>query len=99
MKARLASQAHYWPTIDKLTFAFSGAANDDDVKSAASGFSSGERQLKSLQEIDNRTHAAMYLLDKWDASLDATNRASAKVLVDALAARAVVVEISHRDRV
>ena len=41
----------------------------------------------------------MYLLDEWDASLDAKNRASAEVLVDALAARAVVVEISHPDRV
>ena len=99
LKARLASQAYYWPTSDKLAFAFSGAANDDDVESAASGFSSGERQLKSLQEIVNRTHAAVYLLDEWDANLDAKNRASAEVLVAALAARAVVVEISHRDRV
>ena len=71
LKARLASQAYYWPTSDKLAFAFSGAANDDDVEPAASGFSSGERQLKSLQEIVNRTHAAVYLLDEWDANLDA----------------------------
>jgi len=41
----------------------------------------------------------VYLLDEWDANLDAKNRASAEALVAQLAARAVVVEISHRDRV
>ena len=66
---------------------------------AAPGFSSGEKQLKSLQEIATRTHARVYLLDEWDANLDAKNRAAAEALVARLAARAVVVEISHRDRV
>ena len=100
LKTRLGPQAFYWPTSDKLAFAFSGnaAANDDD-EPGASGFSSGERQLKSLQEIVNRTQAAVYLLDEWDANLDAKNRASAEALVAQLAARAVVVEISHRDRI
>ena len=100
LKARLASSAFYWPTSDKLAFAFSGSSRDEgDDEPAATGFSSGERQLKSLQEIVNRTHAAVYLLDEWDANLDPKNRASAEVLVAQLAARAVVVEISHRDRV
>jgi chromosome segregation ATPase len=62
------------------------------------GFSSGERQLKSLQEIAEATHAQIYLLDEWDANLDAANKAKADALVDELAARARVVEISHRDR-
>ena len=66
---------------------------------AAPGFSSGEKQLKSLQEIATRTHARVYLLDEWDANLDAKNRAAAEALVARLAARAAVVEISHRDRV
>jgi hypothetical protein len=70
-----------------------------DNKSRAPGFSSGEKQLKSLQEIAARTHARVYLLDEWDANLDAKNRAAAEALVASLAARAVVVEISHRDRV
>ena len=101
LKARLGASAYYWPTSDKLAFAFSGAAkdDDDDGESSANGFSSGERQLKSLQEIVSRTRAAVYLLDEWDANLDAKNRASAEALVAQLAARAVVVEISHRDRV
>ena len=104
LKSRLGSKAFYWPTSDKLAFAFSrGAADADpaddeaDVPTAA-GYSSGERQLKSLQEIVNRTQAAVYLLDEWDANLDPKNRASAEALVAQLAARAVVVEISHRDR-
>ncbi len=100
LKSRLGAAAYYWPTSDKLAFAFSGgvAANEDD-EPASSAFSSGERQLKSLQEIVNRTHAAVYLLDEWDANLDAKNRAAAELLVASLAARAVVVEISHRDRI
>ena len=115
LKARLGNQAFYWPTSDKLAFAFAGgaaAAGDDEdensdeqtrleasnLPAASKGFSSGERQLKSLQEIAHRTQAAVYLLDEWDANLDTQNRAHAEALVASLATRAVVVEISHRDR-
>jgi ABC-type transport system involved in cytochrome bd biosynthesis fused ATPase/permease subunit len=136
LKAQLAAQAFYWPTNDKLAFAFAGSKaaarpaaddeneNDEELDSAAvdavvvdakvktvvaapidtrkfayAGFSSGERQLKSLSEIAAKTAAHVYLLDEWDANLDAGNRAAAELLVAGLAARAVVVEISHRDRV
>ena len=104
LKARLGPAAYYWPSSDKLAFAFAAATRhadkgEGDDATAASGFSSGERQLKSLQEIASRTEAAVYLLDEWDANLDAKNRDSAERLVTQLAARAVVVEISHRDRV
>ena len=129
LKARLGVDAFYWPTSDKLAFAFvardgadpaddpsdSEAGGNDEVRDGggdappdqarpgrsggAGGFSSGERQLKSLAEITSQTSARVYLLDEWDANLDAKNRASAEQLVAALAARAVVVEISHRDRV
>jgi translation initiation factor RLI1 len=61
------------------------------------GFSSGERQMKSLQEIVTHTEAPIYLLDEWDANLDHANRATADGLVEALSRRARVVEISHRD--
>lgn len=81
---------------------------DDDAEDAdgdhgankvvKNGFSSGERQLKSLQEIANNTRADVYLLDEWDANLDAHNRVQAESLVEKIAARALVVEISHRDR-
>jgi ABC-type transport system involved in cytochrome c biogenesis ATPase subunit len=63
------------------------------------GFSSGERQLKSLEEIVSSTSAKVYLLDEWDANLDDANKAKADALVNELAGRARVVEISHRDRV
>ena len=99
LKARLGAGAFYWPTSDKLAFAFSGGDQEADDEPGATGYSSGERQLKSLQEIVSRTHAAVYLLDEWDANLDVKNRASAEALVAQLAARAMVVEISHRDRV
>jgi ABC-type multidrug transport system fused ATPase/permease subunit len=62
----------------------------------SAGFSSGERQLQSLAEIVQQTHAKVYLLDEWDANLDAANRAKAQALIDELAARSLVVEISHR---
>ncbi|MEA2993654.1 MAG: hypothetical protein QOD40_2574, partial [Alphaproteobacteria bacterium] len=68
----------------------------DEMKK--SGFSSGERQLKSLREIVAHTDAAIYLLDEWDANLDAENRAAADALVEQLATRARVVEISHREQ-
>ncbi|WP_309683723.1 hypothetical protein [Polaromonas sp.] len=109
LKGRLGVDAFYWPTSDKLAFAFAAGqvADEEDDNGAESGaesagyggFSSGERQLQSLTEIAAQTRARVYLLDEWDANLDANNRASAERLVAALAARAVVVEISHRDRV
>ena len=105
LKARLGSSAFYWPTSDKLSFAFLAGkpADNEDVDDVDdlpfhNGFSSGERQLKCLQEIVNRTQASVYLLDEWDANLDNKNRAAAEALVARLAARAMVVEISHRDR-
>ena len=125
LKGRLGVDAFYWPTSDKLAFAFAhgqapheedeadGAEELDDAgqpvqptqpvmpprQNTYAGYSSGERQLKSLAEIASHTQARVYLLDEWDANLDARNRASAERLVALLAERALVVEISHRDRV
>lgn len=112
LKARLGTDAFYWPTSDKLAFAFAIATQspdeDDDEEDEAPataapvasmrkhGFSSGERQIKSLEEIASRTSAQVYLLDEWDANLDTANRARAHAIVHTLAQRAVVVEISHR---
>lgn len=61
------------------------------------GFSSGERQIESLTEIIRATRRPVYLLDEWDANLDSAHRARADELIDQLAKRARVVEISHRD--
>jgi ABC-type bacteriocin/lantibiotic exporter with double-glycine peptidase domain len=111
LKTEMKKRAYYWPTTDRLAFQFAGGVVPVDVEGddeenvvvvAESidkklGFSSGERQLKSLEEIVNETHSQIYLLDEWDANLDAANKAKAGALVDALAARARVIEISHRD--
>lgn len=113
MKTKLGAQAYYWPTADSLAFAFDKPRlnsqpeiveeDEDDLSEGyeeqKSGFSSGERQLKSLQEISEHTHSVVYLLDEWDANLDAKNRSQAENLVEKIAARALVIEISHRDRV
>jgi hypothetical protein len=112
LKTEMKKRAYYWPTTDRLAFKFTGDVvpvdvDEDDEGEAIVvaesmdkklGFSSGERQLKSLEEIVNSTDAEFYLLDEWDANLDAPNKAKADALVDTLAARARVVEISHRDR-
>jgi hypothetical protein len=103
LKRTLGARSFFWPTSDRLMFHFSGqdlAVQNDAIENASdsSGFSAGERQMQSLQEIVQRTHCAVYLLDEWDANLDEANRLKAQVWVDVLAARAVVVEISHRDR-
>jgi ABC-type bacteriocin/lantibiotic exporter with double-glycine peptidase domain len=110
LKAQLKNRAYYWPTADRLAFRFAGAVpadedddetedevTDDTAAKKKSGFSSGERQLQSLREIVTHTDAGIYLLDEWDANLDPANRAAAAVLINQLAARARVVEISHRD--
>lgn len=62
------------------------------------GYSSGERQIEVLREIAAKTDHRVYLLDEWDANLDAANRASAQEIVDDLAQRSLVIEISHRDQ-
>ncbi len=113
MKTKLGTKAYYWPTADNLAFAYdknrlsaqSESSDDDEdalneeYEEQKSGFSSGERQLKSLQEIAENTTASVYLLDEWDANLDAKNRSQAESLVEKIAAKALVIEISHRDRV
>jgi ABC-type multidrug transport system fused ATPase/permease subunit len=108
LKTALGQQAFYWPTQDKLAFAFAqgpesadeqdgeDADAEEEASEASSGYSSGERQLRALQEITDKTQTPFYLLDEWDANLDARNRAAAESLVHMLATRAVVVEISHR---
>jgi ABC-type bacteriocin/lantibiotic exporter with double-glycine peptidase domain len=111
LKTEMRNRAYYWPTSDRLAFQFTGnvvpvdvEGDDEDVVVVADsmdkklGFSSGERQLKSLEEIVNSTDAKVYLFDEWDANLDEANKAKANALVDELAARARVIEISHRDR-
>jgi ABC-type transport system involved in cytochrome bd biosynthesis fused ATPase/permease subunit len=112
LKTEMKKRAYYWPPSDRLAFAFArgvvpveiDAGEEDEAIVVADttdqklGFSSGERQLKSLEEIVGATDAQVYLLDEWDANLDAANKAKADALLDALAARARVVEISHRDR-
>jgi ABC-type transport system involved in cytochrome bd biosynthesis fused ATPase/permease subunit len=112
LKTELRRRAFYWPASDRLAFKFTGGVvpveieddEDGEAKVVAEsldsklGFSTGERQLRSLEEIVSSTEAQIYLLDEWDANLDAANKARADALVDALAARARVVEISHRDR-
>jgi hypothetical protein len=109
LKARLRGQAYYWPTQDRLAFAFNSARTDlaaetfDDVDEAAaaelkSGYSSGERQVEALREIVAKTAYPIYLFDEWDANLDAANRSAALALVEELALRARVIEVSHRDQ-
>jgi len=111
LKARIKTQAYYWPTADRLAFQFTQRSEPEEDEDNSGeqeparatpkrpGFSSGERQIRALQEIVAHTQAPIYLLDEWDANLDPNNRAAADALVEQLARRARVVEISHRDRV
>jgi ABC-type bacteriocin/lantibiotic exporter with double-glycine peptidase domain len=113
LKSEIKNRAYFWPTADRLSFQFATAALEEPEEEvdeegeliaptaapSPRGFSSGERQLRSLSEIVAHTDASIYLLDEWDANLDASNRATADALVEELSRRARVVEISHRDRV
>jgi energy-coupling factor transporter ATP-binding protein EcfA2 len=108
LKAAVKTRAYYWPTADRLAFKFAHGMAPDDfdedgepierTETKKIGFSSGERQLRALREIVAHTDASIYLLDEWDANLDPNNRAAADALVQELARRARVIEISHRDR-
>ena len=111
LKSAVKTRAYYWPTADRLVFAFAQNQDQEEPETdedgeplppdpaKKAGYSSGERQLRALQEIVRHTDAAIYLLDEWDANLDPNNRAAADALVEELARRARVVEISHRDRI
>jgi ABC-type bacteriocin/lantibiotic exporter with double-glycine peptidase domain len=112
LKSAVRAHAYYWPTGDRLAFKFAQGVEEPEVLDEDGeplppppqgtkkvGFSSGERQLRALREIVAHTKAPIYLLDEWDANLDPNNRAAADALVEELARRARVVEISHRDRV
>ena len=109
LKSAVKTRAYYWPTADRLAFKFAQGQDEVEIDEDGDpvepsdakkpGFSSGERQLRALQEIVSHTDAPIYLLDEWDANLDPNNRAAADALVEELARRARVVEISHRDRV
>ena len=74
------------------------ALNAEEMASEKAGYSSGERQLQVLQEISIATEFPVYLLDEWDANLDADNRRRADAMVNHIAQRARVIEISHHDR-
>jgi len=54
--------------------------------------------LQVLREIVANTACPVYLLDEWDANLNAVNRAAAIALVEELARRSRVIEVSHRDK-
>jgi ABC-type protease/lipase transport system fused ATPase/permease subunit len=109
LKSAVKTRAYYWPTADRLSFQFTQGEDEIETDEDGNplpqsdtkrpGFSSGERQLRALQEIVSHTDAPIYLLDEWDANLDPNNRAAADALVEELARRARVVEISHRDRI
>ena len=88
--AALLAEAGYGDDEEDVVAQFNGGRKP--------GFSSGERMLKALQEIVEQTDDAIYLFDEWDANLDAANRIKADRLVDQLATRARVIEISHRDK-
>jgi ABC-type protease/lipase transport system fused ATPase/permease subunit len=94
MKDQLGPRAYYWPTTDRLAFSFNKRQGEGGGEA---GYSAGQRQIATLQEIVDRTASDFYLLDEWDANLDPDNRAIAEALVEQLAQRARVVEVSHRD--
>jgi len=70
LKTEIKNCAYYWPTTDRLAFRFTAQTNFDEPhvpsttmrksprKTKHAGFSSGERQLRSLEEIVEHTDAA-----------------------------------------
>jgi ABC-type transport system involved in cytochrome bd biosynthesis fused ATPase/permease subunit len=52
-------------------------------------------RLSLLRELVAHTDNPVYLLDEWDANLDRKNREEAEQLLQRLAQRARVIEVSH----
>ena len=109
LKSAVKTRAYYWPTADRLAFAFSqGRTRSRPTRTAIRSSRATPRRpaippasgsCGRCRRSCSHTDAPIYLLDEWDANLDPNNRAAADALVEELARRARVVEISHRDRV
>ena len=109
LKSAVKARAYYWPTADRLAFAFSHGQDevetDEDGDPIEAGepkspaISSGERQLQRCgRSCGTPTHRSICSTNGMPISIP-NNRAAADALVEELARRARVVEISHRDRV
>ena len=109
LKAEVKTRAYYWPTADRLAFQFAqgeaegrhrrGRRADSQAGKAARLFIGRTANARAAGDRRATPSAPIYLLDEWDANLDPNNRAAADALVEELARRARVVEISHRDRI
>ena len=110
LKSEIKNRAYYWPTSDRLAFEFAlkdpepGEEEAEEPKEVENHTAQAQGLLLRRTAIalaakrsSHMTDAPIYLLDEWDANLDAKNRAAANALVEQLAARARVIEISHRD--
>lgn len=86
LKERIGEPALYLPA-EQLNLAFA----------VAQDLSSGQRAMAILQDIASfATPPKLILLDEWDANMDEVFRGQASSIIDQLAEKSLVIEVSHR---
>ena len=87
IKNELGEQAYYLPTNSRLLF--------DSILN--SSLSTGQRVKACLDELEKSlTNLKVLILDEWDANLDNTNIEVISSMLDKLANKYCIIEISHR---
>ncbi|MCB1149601.1 MAG: hypothetical protein KDK48_05485, partial [Chlamydiia bacterium] len=84
LKALRTDEAYYLPTQHELLFKLGGKNS-----------STGEKIKSTLGEIFARSKASIFLLDEWDASLDADNRREIDLILDELSKTYCILESRH----
>ncbi|MGK5089482.1 hypothetical protein WDW86_18175 [Bdellovibrionota bacterium FG-2] len=87
IKQQLGKEAFLLPAHSDLMFA----------STASQSFSSGQKILKQLGEIENEVKVSVLLLDEWDANLDETNLKLVSARIAEMAQRQCVIEVRHRE--
>lgn len=85
VKAHLKEKAFYLPTHHQLQF-----------RTRLRARSTGQRLIAQMEELQQHLPAQIYLLDEWDANLDAKNVQRISRIIDQLAENRCVVEVRHR---
>ena len=85
IKDTLKDSAYYLPAKHKLDF------NDIDAM-----MSTGQALIKQMEVILSEKNIKVFLLDEWDANLDALNKKIVDEFLNRLAASVSIIEVSHR---
>jgi ABC-type bacteriocin/lantibiotic exporter with double-glycine peptidase domain len=85
LKHQFKEEAFYLPCHNHLDFSFTKKE-----------YSTGELLKEQLLEVYHHVEAKIILLDEWNANLDAPNQAMLSEIIDQIAQKKCVIEVTHR---